>query len=85
MPGVDGGPVVLLCHGIGETVEHWSAVQALFHEHGIGSLVFNYSGYGKSSGQCARGTLCEDLIARIRGIATVRWSGGACICAWIFH
>ena len=63
MPGVDGGPVVLLCHGIGETVEHWSAVQALFHEHGIGSLVFNYSGYGKSSGQVRAEHCDEDLIA----------------------
>jgi uncharacterized protein len=61
VPGVDRGPAVLLCHGIAETVEHWSAVQALFHDHGIGSLVFNYSGYGKSSGKVRAESCNEDL------------------------
>jgi hypothetical protein len=42
---------VLLCHGIGETVEQWFGVQQLFAAHGVASLVFDYSGYGKSTGQ----------------------------------
>jgi len=46
----ENSPVVLLCHGIGETCGHWNAVQALLAEHGVGSMFFNYSGYGKSSG-----------------------------------
>ncbi len=41
---------LLLCHGIGETVEHWHAAQRLLAGHGIRSLVFNYSGYGRSTG-----------------------------------
>ncbi len=41
---------VLICHGIGETVQHWFAVQQLLAAHGVASLVFDYSGYGKSSG-----------------------------------
>ena len=41
---------VLICHGIGETVQHWYAVQQLLAVHGVASLVFDYSGYGKSSG-----------------------------------
>lgn len=47
------GPVkagLLLCHGIGETVEHWAAAQQLLARDGVASLVFNYSGYGKSTG-----------------------------------
>jgi pimeloyl-ACP methyl ester carboxylesterase len=63
MPGVEGGPAVLLCHGIGETIGHWSAVQALLHDHGIGSLVFNYSGYGKSTGRVRAEHCDEDLVA----------------------
>lgn len=63
VPGIEGGAAVLLCHGIGETVENWSAVQALFHDHGIGSLVFNYSGYGKSSGKIRAEHCDEDLVA----------------------
>jgi pimeloyl-ACP methyl ester carboxylesterase len=61
--GIEGGPVILLCHGIGETVEHWSVVQALFHDRGIGSLVFNYSGYGRSTGWVRAEHCDEDLVA----------------------
>lgn len=42
--------VVLVCHGIGETVEHWLQVQELLAANGAASLVFDYSGYGRSSG-----------------------------------
>lgn len=63
LPGSKSGPAVLVCHGIGETVEHWSSVQAMFHDHGIGSLVFNYSGYGKSSGPVRVEYCNEDLVS----------------------
>lgn len=54
--------VVLICHGIGETVEHWPAVQQMLAENGAASLVFDYSGYGRSTGrieaaQCERDTI----------------------------
>lgn len=50
---------VLVCHGIGEVVSQWFPVQRLFAESGIASLVFDYSGYGRSTGfvdwrQCER-------------------------------
>ena len=61
--GVKDGPVVLLCHGIGERVGHWSAVQNYLCEHGVGSLVFNYSGYGASTGGISTGSCDGDLIA----------------------
>lgn len=59
------GPVraaVLLCHGIGETVDHWFEVQKLLASDGVASLVFDYAGYGKSSGrirwkQCEKDTI----------------------------
>jgi pimeloyl-ACP methyl ester carboxylesterase len=41
---------LLICHGIGETVEHWLGVQQLLAANGVASLVFDYSGYGRSSG-----------------------------------
>lgn len=63
VPGEPGVPVLLLCHGIGETVEHWSAAQALLRDRGIGSLVFNYSGYGRSSGRLCAQHCDEDLLA----------------------
>jgi len=63
VPGDAGRPVVLLCHGIGETVGHWSAVQAFLAERGVGSMVFNYSGYGKSSGTIRAEHCDEDLVS----------------------
>ena len=42
---------VLLCHGIGETVDHWFGVQTLLATQGVASLVFDYSGYGRSTGR----------------------------------
>lgn len=55
--------MILICHGIGETVGHWSAVQALLSERGVGSLVFNYSGYGASSGRFSAENCNEDLVS----------------------
>jgi uncharacterized protein len=42
---------VLLCHGIGETVDHWFGVQKLLAAQGVASLVFDYSGFGRSAGR----------------------------------
>jgi uncharacterized protein len=42
---------VLLCHGIGETVEQWFGVQQLLAANSVASLVFDYSGYGRSTGR----------------------------------
>jgi pimeloyl-ACP methyl ester carboxylesterase len=41
---------ILICHGIGENVERWFLVQQLLAANGVASLVFDYSGYGRSNG-----------------------------------
>ena len=41
---------VLICHGIGETVQHWIPVQKILADSGVASLVFDYAGYGRSTG-----------------------------------
>lgn len=61
--GEAGVPVLLLCHGIGETVEHWSAAQALLRDRGVGSMVFNYSGYGRSTGRVCVENCDADFVA----------------------
>lgn len=53
---------VLICHGIGENVQRWFPVQRLLAANGVASLVFDYSGYGRSTGsvdwtQCDLDTL----------------------------
>ncbi len=49
--GVPARAAVLVCHGIGETVEQWFGVQQILAGQGVASLVFDYSGYGKSTGR----------------------------------
>ena len=41
---------LLICHGIGEIVPQWFPIQRIFAENSIASLVFDYSGYGRSTG-----------------------------------
>jgi pimeloyl-ACP methyl ester carboxylesterase len=61
-----------LCHGIGEVVERWFPVQQLLAANGGASLVFDYSGYGRSTGSISW-TQCEtDTVAAfeyLRGLA----------------
>jgi alpha-beta hydrolase superfamily lysophospholipase len=62
-------PAVLICHGIGELVEYWAGVQTMLKERGVSSLVFNYSGYGKSTGRVSVGNCEEDAVAAFRALA----------------
>jgi hypothetical protein len=41
---------VLVCHGIGEIAVQWLPVQQLLAARAVASLVFDYSGYGRSTG-----------------------------------
>jgi uncharacterized protein len=41
---------LLICHGIGEIAPQWFDVQRLLAQSGIATLVFDYSGYGRSTG-----------------------------------
>jgi alpha-beta hydrolase superfamily lysophospholipase len=54
---------VLLCHGIGETVEQWFGVQQLLAANGVASLVFDYSGYGNSTGRPDWDQFEQDAVA----------------------
>jgi len=57
---------VLLCHGIGETVQRWFGVQRLLATQGVASLVFNYSGYGRSKGWFSPEQVEQDAVAAFR-------------------
>jgi pimeloyl-ACP methyl ester carboxylesterase len=60
---VPGQASILICHGIGETVEHWLPTQLLLAESGVVSLVFDYSGFGRSSGLFSASQSEQDAIA----------------------
>lgn len=68
VPAGNDAPAVLICHGIGEVVEYWGRVQEAFKEMGVSSLVFNYSGYGASSGTITAAHCEEDAIAAYRAL-----------------
>ena len=68
VPAGNDAPAVLICHGIGEVVEYWGRVQEAFKEMGISSLVFNYSGYGESSGTITDAHCEEDVITAYRAL-----------------
>jgi uncharacterized protein len=55
--------VLLICHGIGEIVEWWLPVQRLLAAQGCASLVFNYTGYGKSTGKISARQFEDDAVA----------------------
>jgi pimeloyl-ACP methyl ester carboxylesterase len=57
---------VLICHGIGETVELWHDVQQLLAASGVASLVFDYTGYGRSSGFFTASQSEMDAVAAFR-------------------
>jgi len=65
----DDTPAVLICHGIGELVEYWGGVQDLLTGLGVSSLVFNYSGYGASTGILSTAHCEEDAMAAYRELA----------------
>jgi pimeloyl-ACP methyl ester carboxylesterase len=54
---------LLICHGIGETVDHWIRPQELLAENGVASMVFNFAGCGRSTGWISAGGCERDAIA----------------------
>jgi len=72
---------VLICHGIGEVATQWFPIQRLFANAGIASLVFDYSGYGRSTGrptwtQCEQDAISAfQLLKRLAPSASVTLLG----------
>lgn len=54
---------VLICHGIGEVVQQWAPIQQILAAQHVASLVFDYSGYGRSTGWPAPAQLEQDAIS----------------------
>jgi alpha-beta hydrolase superfamily lysophospholipase len=62
---------VLICHGIGEVVRQWMPIQLLLAARGVASLVFDYSGYGRSTGWPAPAQLEDDAVAAFERLRTL--------------
>ena len=56
----DTSPALLIFHGTAESVSHWADTQALLYRHGVTSMVFDYSGFGRSTGRATVAHVQED-------------------------
>lgn len=59
-PGGAGAPAVLIFHGVGETISLWVKAQRLLYDHGVSSVVFDYTGSGNSSRPARFDAMNED-------------------------
>ena len=59
----DTAPALLIFHGTAEAVSYWADTQALLYRHGITSMVFDYTGFGRSTGTATASHLEEDADA----------------------
>jgi fermentation-respiration switch protein FrsA (DUF1100 family) len=59
-------PALMVCHGDDECLSDWAPVQAMLSHSGISTYVFDYSGYGASSGRPTVRHLREDARAAYR-------------------
>ncbi len=62
---------LLICHGIGEVVDHWQRAQLLLAQQGVASLVFDYSGYGRSGGTVDWRACEEDSVSAFSLLETL--------------
>ena len=67
--------VLLICHGIGEIVDGWLPVQRLLAANGAASLVFDYSGYGRSRGPVTAAQFEDDAVAAFRHLQALAPDG----------
>lgn len=65
MAGKQGQPWVLVCHGNGGNISHRLELAHRLHELGLGVVLFDYRGYGQSSGQLHRES---DLLADAQAV-----------------
>ncbi len=63
VPGKNVKVTILYCHGNAGNISHRIHRIAFFHEMGVNFFIFDYRGYGKSSGKPSEKGLYEDAAA----------------------
>ena len=56
-------PAVIFAHGNGELIDYWPEVLQDFSRMGIGLLLVEYPGYGRSSGTPTQDTIAQTFVA----------------------
>jgi len=65
-PTKDTQKAILIFHGRNESISEWIPVQHYLWKHGIASMVFDYSGFGNSTGSASVANLRQDVQAAYR-------------------
>jgi alpha-beta hydrolase superfamily lysophospholipase len=66
-------PAALIFHGNSETIRVWARIQAYLFHHGVSSMVFDYTGFGKSTGKPTIKRLNQDAVVAYRAFS--KWIG----------
>jgi len=86
-------PAVIFAHGNGELIDHWLSPFAVLPRAGIGVLLIEYPGYGRSGGSPTQQSITSALVAGYdflaaqsdvdsrRVVAYGRSLGGGAVCA----
>jgi alpha-beta hydrolase superfamily lysophospholipase len=61
--GCADAPMVVIYHGVKETISMWTKAQQFLYEHCVSSLVFHYTGSGDSSRPAKFEAVGQDSIA----------------------
>ncbi|MGD8992527.1 MAG: alpha/beta hydrolase [Desulfobacterales bacterium] len=62
-PKVLPAPAVIFAHGNGELIDYWPEVLQNFSQMGIGLLLVEYPGYGRSSGAPTQDSIAQAFVA----------------------
>lgn len=57
------GPAVVFGHGNGEVIDHWPRLMRWYADRGIGVLLVEYRGYGRSAGRPSSDNITDDFAA----------------------
>ena len=72
VPGVDAtrrAPAVIFSHGNGELIDDWPRALSGFSELGMGLLLVEYPGYGRSEGSASESSIRETMLVAYDAVA----------------
>lgn len=61
--GTGASPLAIFAHGNGELIDYWADELAALRDHGIGVLLVEYPGYGRSGGAPSLRTIEQGFVA----------------------
>lgn len=81
--GTDGpAPAVIFTHGNGELIDHWLGPLSSLPAEGVGLLLVEYPGYGRSGGRASEASIRAALTAAFDHLVAQPEVDGARVVAW---